>query len=297
MHHLAANQTSFAFRPDAEPVLRVRPGEVVRFETSPEPVERLFAAGPRWIEAIDLRAINAVTGPVFIEGVMPGDAVSVEVLAIEPLDWAWNAAIPGFGLLDGLLPGPMLERLPIRDGEVIVSERVRLPLRPMIGCLGLAPAEGRDLDSLAGDAVGRELRSHPDRSGRDRALPGAGPRRTLLAGRSPRGDGRARGDVRCHRVRRLGDGALRRPSGDDSGNAAHRDRGPHLRHRSQLRAATTARPGCRPRASSTSCSPARRSSRRGRHTPLSPPAAISHSAARPERSSWAAFRVATVEER
>jgi amidase len=36
----------------------------------------------------------------------------------------------------------MLERLPIQDGEVIVSDRVRLPLRPMIGCLGLAPAQG-----------------------------------------------------------------------------------------------------------------------------------------------------------
>jgi amidase len=142
MHIVPTNQATFSFRPDAEPVLRVRPGDVVRFETSPEPVERLFAAGRRWTEVIHVRAINAVTGPVFIEGVMPGDAVSVEVLAIEPRDWAWNAAIPGFGLLDGLLPEPMLERLPIRDGEVIVSERVRLPVRPMIGCLGLAPADG-----------------------------------------------------------------------------------------------------------------------------------------------------------
>jgi amidase len=142
MHHLPANRSSFAFRPDAEPVLRVRPGEVVRFETSPEPVERLFAAGPGWADALDVRAINAVIGPVFIEGVMPGDAVSVEVLGIEPRDWAWNAAIPGFGLLAGLLPEPILARLPIRDGEVIVSDRVRIPLRPMIGCLGLAPPMG-----------------------------------------------------------------------------------------------------------------------------------------------------------
>jgi amidase len=142
MHIVPANSATFSFRPDAEPVLRVRPGEIVRFETSPEPVERLFAAGRRWTEVIHVRAINAVAGPVFIEGVMPGDAVSVEVLAIEPRDWAWNAAIPGFGLLDGLLPEPMLERLPIRDGEVVVSERVRLPVRPMIGCLGLAPVDG-----------------------------------------------------------------------------------------------------------------------------------------------------------
>src|SRR5215218_7450082 len=117
MHLIPANQTVFSFRPDAEPVLRVRPGEIIRFETSAEPVERLFAAGADWTEVIDVRAI-------------------------EPRDWGWNAAIQGFGLLDGLLPEPMLERLPIQDGEVIVSDRVRLPLRPMIGCLGLAPAQG-----------------------------------------------------------------------------------------------------------------------------------------------------------
>src|ERR687890_2563110 len=120
MQIVPATQTTFAFRPDANPVLWVRPGEVVRFETSPEPVERLFAAGADWTEVIDVRAINAVTGPVYIEGVMPGDAVSVEVLAIEPRDWAWNAAIQGFGLLAGLLPEPRLKRLPIRNGEVIV---------------------------------------------------------------------------------------------------------------------------------------------------------------------------------
>jgi amidase len=142
MHVIPASQTAFAFRPDADPVLRVRPGETIRFETSATPIERVFAAGERWLEALDVRALNAITGPVSIEGVQPGDAVAVEVLAVEPLDWAWSAAIPGFGLLDGLMPGSLLERLPIRDGEVIVSDRIRVPVRPMIGCLGLAPAHG-----------------------------------------------------------------------------------------------------------------------------------------------------------
>jgi amidase len=142
LHVVTAKQTTFAFRPDAEPVLRITPGETVRFETTAEPVERLFAAGDAWLSAVDVRAINAVSGPVFIDSVMPGDAVAVEILAIEPRDWAWNAAIPGFGLLDGVMPEPMLERLPIRDGEVIISETLRAPVRPMIGCLGLAPAYG-----------------------------------------------------------------------------------------------------------------------------------------------------------
>jgi len=142
VHVVDASQTTFAFRPDAEPVLRIRPGEVVRFETSAAPVERLFAAGDDWLAVADTRKINAVSGPVLIEGVMPGDAVAVEILEIATADWGWNAFIPGFGPLDGLLPGPMLERLPIRDGEVIVSERLRIPIKPMIGCLGLAPATG-----------------------------------------------------------------------------------------------------------------------------------------------------------
>lgn len=142
MHVVDASQTTFSFRPDVAPVLRVPPGEVVRFETSPAPVEKFFAAGDNWVAASDTRAINAISGPVFIEGVMPGDAVSVEILAIATADWAWNAFLPGFGPLDGLMPGPMLERLPIQDGKVIVSDRMRIPLRPMIGCLGLAPATG-----------------------------------------------------------------------------------------------------------------------------------------------------------
>jgi hypothetical protein len=191
MHLISANQTTFAFRPHADPVLRVRPGETVRFETSATPVERLFAAGQRWLETLDVRGLNAITGPVFIEGVQPGDAVSVEILAIELLDWAWSAAIPKFGLLDGLLPGPMLERLPIR-----------------------------------GHALGRQLRPDPDRPRRHGPLPGPGSWRALLPRRSARGHGRARGHFRRHRVRGHGDRAPRDTPRPPSGIPTHRNRRP-----------------------------------------------------------------------
>ena len=142
MHVLSSDQIAFTFRPDVPPALRVRPGETVRFETSTAPVERLFAAGDRWLELVDPTVINAVTGPVFIEGVEPGDAVSVDILAIDTLDWAWTSVTPGFGLLTEPDISPSLSRLAIRDGQVILSERLSVPIRPMIGCLGLAPASG-----------------------------------------------------------------------------------------------------------------------------------------------------------
>ena len=135
MYIVTADQTTFAFRPDVPPVLRVQPGEIVRFETSEAPAERLLAAGSTWVDAIDTRAINAVSGPVYIENVMPGDAVSVEILAIEPLDWAWNAAIPGFG--DYLVSSGILTRERLRAAQAY-QRSMKVQLTTAIVTLGLA---------------------------------------------------------------------------------------------------------------------------------------------------------------
>jgi amidase len=142
LHTITSEHHAFEFRPDIAPVLRVRPGEVVRFETSPEPAMRLFQAGDHWLDGLDTRRLNAVTGPVFVEGVEPGDSVVVEVLEIETLDWGWCAFIPGFGMLGDNLAAPHLRRIPLRDGRAWLSEALAVPLRPMIGCFGLAPASG-----------------------------------------------------------------------------------------------------------------------------------------------------------
>lgn len=139
---VSSRQHAFEFRPDIAPVLRVRSGDVVRFETSPEPAEQLFAAGEAWSTMIDTRKLNAVTGPVFIEGVEPGDAVRIDILEIETLEWGWNAFIPDFGMLRENLTTPMLRRVVIQDGRCWITEALSVPLRPMIGCLGLAPSSG-----------------------------------------------------------------------------------------------------------------------------------------------------------
>jgi amidase len=141
-HTLPASQHAFSFRPDAAPALRVQPGDTVRFETTPEPAERLFAAGGDWRAALDPQRVNAVTGPVYIEGIQPGDIVAVDILSIETLDWGWTMAAPGFGLTPLLEADTFLRRVPLRRGRAHLSERLSVPLQPMIGCLGLAPANG-----------------------------------------------------------------------------------------------------------------------------------------------------------
>jgi amidase len=110
-------------------------------QTSPEPVQQLFVAGDDWIH-VDLETINQVVGPVWIDGVEPGDGVAVEILDIETLDWGWNGYIPGFSLVARKLQAQFLRKVPIVDGWVHLSNRLKVPVQPMIGCLGLAPATG-----------------------------------------------------------------------------------------------------------------------------------------------------------
>jgi acetamidase/formamidase len=55
---------------------------------------------------LDLSIVNPLTGPVYIRGAEPGDALEVEVIGFEHAGWGWNGLIPGFGLLADEYPEP-----------------------------------------------------------------------------------------------------------------------------------------------------------------------------------------------
>jgi formamidase len=87
--------------------------------------------------------VNPVTGPVRIDGARAGDAVHVTLEELDVGPWGWAAAIPGFGLLADEFPDPELVHATVDRDRVELSFGVTLPLRPMIGTLGVAlPAPG-----------------------------------------------------------------------------------------------------------------------------------------------------------
>ena len=91
------------------PALTVAPGETVEVETAEASGGQLT---PRStvadIAALDFEKINPVTGPLFIDGAEPGDAVKVTLLSFDQSGWGWTALIPGFGLLADQFPEPAL---------------------------------------------------------------------------------------------------------------------------------------------------------------------------------------------
>ncbi|MFJ7287254.1 acetamidase/formamidase family protein [Curtobacterium sp. NPDC098951] len=130
------------FSADREPVLTVRPGtgETIGFETT----DAVYAELDQHHDLERLRApINPVTGPVFVEGAEPGDTLAATIHDIELTTHGWSVSLPGSGALQHVMPeGVFARRCPIEGGVVHVTDRHAFPVRPMIGCIGVAPASG-----------------------------------------------------------------------------------------------------------------------------------------------------------
>jgi len=139
-HVVSSDQRALAFDRRIPPVLEIDAGDTVSFETNDDAYVRLAAGEPA--ESVGMDYINAVTGPVAVRGAEPGDALRIEVLEIRIVR-AWSLWVPGFGGLGRFTAEFRAMQTPIEGDRVRISDRVTVPLQPMIGCIGLAPAAGR----------------------------------------------------------------------------------------------------------------------------------------------------------
>ena len=127
-----------------EPRLRITPGEIVHFETvdaSSGQLNRDSTSAD--LAKLDLSRVNPVTGPLYVDGAKPGDALKVTVLSMRPSGWGWTGNIPGFGLLTEQFPDARLHHWHYGPGltPAMYGPGGRVPLKPMCGTIGVAPAE------------------------------------------------------------------------------------------------------------------------------------------------------------
>jgi acetamidase/formamidase len=145
-HRLPADDANvhYTWDRDHEPVLAVESGDVVAFEC------RDVADGqlPRDATAADVEALeiegHALTGPVAVRGVQPGDALAVDVLAVDHRGIGWTyhySPGSGAGLLSDAVDGVGVHVWEL-DGDVgRFVDGIEVPLDPFPGVVGLAPAE------------------------------------------------------------------------------------------------------------------------------------------------------------
>ena len=127
------------------PALVVAPGETVSFETVDSSGAQIDPDSTvADVAALDFAKVNPVTGPVYVDGAQPGDALQVTLHEFAPSGWGWTALIPGFGLLADQFPEPALNLWsydPHSMAPAAFSAGGRVPLKPFCGTIGLAPAE------------------------------------------------------------------------------------------------------------------------------------------------------------
>jgi acetamidase/formamidase len=135
---------------DLSPVLTVRSGEAVRIETTrAEAIDGLEESIRSEMAALVERkrkealGPHVLTGPVYVEGAMPGDVLEVHIDEIAlRTRYGVNKSTPG-GILSRDYPASFEKRFFCIDVEKKTARNilpgVTLPLRPFFGNLGVAP--------------------------------------------------------------------------------------------------------------------------------------------------------------
>lgn len=161
--HPTPDQYAYAFG-GRDPLLTVRPGTIVELTTEDCYGGKVRSINDLPSEVCNFPFLNPVTGPIAVEGAEPGDTLAVHFIDIQPArDWAVSSTFPMFGALTGthstaLLHEALEERVWFYEIDRVAGIcryqarnsdfSVDLPLDPMHGTVGVAPAANEVLMSI-----------------------------------------------------------------------------------------------------------------------------------------------------
>ena len=127
------------------PSIKIAPGQIVEFEAQDASGGQLSeSSAVEDVPSLDFEKANPVTGPVYVDGAQPGDALKITILSFDLSGWGWTAIIPGFGLLADQFTKPALHiwKYNTAPGSFAqYSHGGRVPIKPFPGTIGNAPAQ------------------------------------------------------------------------------------------------------------------------------------------------------------
>ncbi|GHB34282.1 amidase [Streptomyces xanthochromogenes] len=165
----------------AAPVARIAPGTVLDLFTEDCFAGRVRSEHDLVSRVCEFPFLNPQTGPFHVEGAEPGDTLAVHFVSIRPArDWAASTTVPLFGALTSThatatLQPPLPEvvwmwELDRARGTCLFRAResgfeIELPMDPMHGTVGVAPANLEVRSALVPDAHGGNMDTPEMRAG------------------------------------------------------------------------------------------------------------------------------------
>jgi acetamidase/formamidase len=172
VHRLEATPQTVAYGyywAEAKPVLKIASGDIIDVDTlltnTPAGLTRAGVPANKIQESLKAIVENVtgekrgpgghiLTGPVYVEGAEPGDALEVKVLSIDfAIDYGYNGC-------SGFLPENCEQGRPAKiiqlDEKTMTAEfrpGIVVPLHPFFGSMGVAPAA--ELGRLSSNPPGR----------------------------------------------------------------------------------------------------------------------------------------------
>ena len=132
------DQSVYALGENKENAIRVSTGEVIDIYTK-DCFDNQVTSEDYEMHCFDWNHVNPATGPLYIEGAKTGNVLKVDILKIEMDEYGTMCAMPEEGVLAADVKDTSFRKVKVQDGYCYFKD-MKLPIRPMIGVIGVAPA-------------------------------------------------------------------------------------------------------------------------------------------------------------
>ena len=143
-HTIHREQQHLSWDNACPPALHVAPGTEIAVRDIDSTLGQITRdSGPDDVRNLDFTRVNAISGPLFVDGAQPGDALKVTLTGFESPGWGWTALVPGFGLLAEDFPEAAINIWTFDQSlqqPAAFGPGGRVPLKPFCGTIGVARA-------------------------------------------------------------------------------------------------------------------------------------------------------------
>ncbi len=145
MKRLSRDQHIYYLDPESEPAITIESGEELMVETWDA------FEGLRDPAALDAKSLKGpATGPIYVNGAEPGDALKVEFLSITPKEGAAHMVMPGRGFLEAEFTEGYPTLMEFEGDQVVLPSGLKLTMRPSMGLVATTPTYVQNTASDSG---------------------------------------------------------------------------------------------------------------------------------------------------